>query len=248
MTTYDPSFYDHISGGSASSAERVVPYLVELLKPRSVVDVGCGTGTWTAEFKRQGVDVAIGVDGAYVDKNQLRIPADTFIERDLELPLNLNQMFDLAISMEVAEHLSSGRAASFVKDLAHLAPVVVFSAAVPLQGGTNHINEQWAMYWRELFEGEGFQCVDCLRERFWNDPAIEWWYRQNMFLYVSKDRADQFARHAGTMPLNVIHPDLFLAKVDPGPLSLGFLVRSLPDATKRYFKSRILGSNRKDGH
>jgi SAM-dependent methyltransferase len=248
MTTYDSSFYKYITGGSASSAERVVPYLVELLKPRSVVDVGCGTGAWTAEFKRQGVEVALGVDGAYIDKSQLRIPPDTFIDRDLEQPLNLDQKFDLAISMEVAEHLSPGRAASFVKDLAHLAPFVVFSAAVPLQGGTNHINEQWAMYWKELFKGQGFQAVDCLRERFWNDPAVEWWYRQNTFLYVAKDRAEQFAHYAGTMPLNVIHPDLFLAKVDPAPLSLGFLVRSLPGAAKRYFSSRIRGSNQKDGH
>jgi SAM-dependent methyltransferase len=244
MTTYDSSFYEYISGGSVSSAGRVVPYLMELLNPRSVVDIGCGTGAWTAEFRRQGVDVALGVDGAYVDKSQLMIPPDCFIDRDLELPLNLNRTFDLAISMEVAEHLSPGRANSFVKDLVQLAPFVVFSAAVPLQGGTNHINEQWALYWKELFAGQGFQAVDCLRERFWNDPGVEWWYRQNMFLYAARDRAEKFAHLSGTMPFNVIHPDLFLAKVDPAPLSFGFLMRSLPGAAKRFFRSRILGSNK----
>jgi SAM-dependent methyltransferase len=242
MTTYDRSFYQGISGGSGSSAERVVPYLVNLLKPRSVVDIGCGVGTWTAEFKKQGLEVVVGVDGAYVDKRQLRIPADAFIDRDLELPLDLSQAFDLAISMEVAEHLSPGRAASFVRDLTRLAPAVVFSAAVPLQGGTNHVNEQWATYWNDHFEGQGFRGVDCLRSRFWDDPRVEWWYRQNMFLYVSANLVEQFAHCVGKMPLNVVHPESFLAKTAPtlpAQPTLRFLARNFPSAVKRYFHSRI---------
>ena len=155
MTTpYDPSFYKARSTGSASSAWSVVPYLMSLLKPRSVVDVGCGTGTWVAEFRQQGVAVALGIDGVYVDKSQLRIPADLFLDWDLELPLEIDQTFDLAISMEVAEHLSRDRAYSFVRDLTHLAQVVVFSAAIPFQGGTNHLNERWASYWKALFEAQ----------------------------------------------------------------------------------------------
>jgi SAM-dependent methyltransferase len=237
-TAYDQSFFKGISVGSSSSAERVVPYLVSLLKPRSVVDVGCGIGTWAAEFIRQGVAAVLGVDGVYVDKSQLRIPANVFVDWDLELPLALEQTFDLAVSLEVAEHLSPGRASSFVRDLTALAPVVVFSAAIPFQGGINHINEQWSTYWNSLFAAQGFQAVDCLRARFWNDICVESWYRQNMVMYAAKDRVRQFERGGGVMPLDVVHPELFLAKVAHPPL--GYLLRSLPSSVKRSFRSRIL--------
>jgi SAM-dependent methyltransferase len=236
MTQYDSCFYQTHSRGSSSSAAKVVPHLVSLLKPRSVVDVGCGIGTWLAEFLQQGVARVLGVDGAYVDKRQLRIPVNTFVDWDLEAPLALEQRFDLAISMEVAEHLSPGRAASFVSDLTRLAPVVVFSAAIPFQGGTNHINEQWASYWSALFEGQGFQAIDCLRARFWNDSGVDFWYRQNMMLY-SSGRMPDFPECDPKMPLDVVHPDLYCATVTQP--SLRYLLRNVPGALARSFKRHV---------
>src|ERR1039458_2823126 len=106
MIPYDTAFYEMHSNNSSSSAGQVVPYLVSLFRPQSVVDVGCGIGTWAAEFRRQGVPEVMGIDGAYVDKSQLRIPESSFLSRDLARPLALRQTFDLAISVEVAEHLS----------------------------------------------------------------------------------------------------------------------------------------------
>jgi hypothetical protein len=202
------------------------------------VDVGCGIGTWAAEFSRLGVTTVLGVDGAYVDRNQLKIPADAFIERDLVAPIRLEQRFDLAISLEVAEHLPSNRASSFVRDLTDLAPAVVFSAAIPFQGGTHHINERWATYWSDLFEVQGFRPIDCVRPLFWNDTKVEWWYRQNMMLYVSKDSERQFADCHRMMPLDVVHPELLVAITrQPG---LRFLLKCIPGALKRTLKSRIL--------
>jgi SAM-dependent methyltransferase len=244
MTHYDSFFYQERSEGSSSSARKVVPHIVSLLKPRSVVDVGCGTGTWLAEFLQQGVTAVLGIDGAHVVESQLRIPANTFMAWDLESPLELNQTFDLAISMEVAEHLSPGRASSFVRDLTGLAPVVVFSAAIPFQGGTNHINEQWVTYWNALFEGQGFQAVDCLRPQFWNDASVDFWYRQNMMLY-SSDRIQDLAHCERMKPLDVVHPELFCATVTQP--TLRYLLKNVPGALARSFRRHVGPSHRTFG-
>lgn len=238
MIPYGTAFYEIHSSICTSSAAQVVPYLVEQFRPRSVVDVGCGTGTWAAEFRRHGVPEVIGIDGAYVDKSELRIPAGSFLSRDLERPLASIRTFDLAISVEVAEHLSPGRASSFVDDLIRLAPVIVFSAAIPFQGGQHHVNERWGSYWHDLFLTRGFVAIDCLRPRFWENTAVGYWYRQNMMVYVPKDRLQSFAPLVGAMPLDVVHPGLFQVKLEEP--SLGFLLRKIPGAVRWTVKSRLL--------
>src|SRR5262249_19580791 len=151
------------------------------------VDVGCGTGPWLKAFMRAGIPSVTGVDGSYVNPGQLRIPQSSFIAKDLTKPLNLDRKFDLCISMEVAEHLPPARAASFVADLVSLAPVVLFSAAVPEQGGTNHINEQWPEYWRDLFEKHEYRVIDCIRPKIWNDRRVDYFYRQNSLIFADKE-------------------------------------------------------------
>lgn len=187
-----------------------------LPETRSVVDVGCGTGTWVKAFMNRGVARGIGVDGSYVSPNQLRIPAANFVAKDLTQPLHLDQKFDLAISMEVAEHLPPSRATSFVYDLTQLAPVVLFSAAIPEQGGTNHINEQWPEYWCERFEKQGYRVVDCIRPRVWNDSRIKYFYRQNAFLYANPESYELLsALPVPPMPLSIVHPAVILSRRAP---------------------------------
>ncbi len=238
MIPYDSAFYELQSTYSSASARQVVPCLMSLFNPRSVVDVGCGTGIWAAEFRRQGLSDVTGIDGAYVARSQLRIPQSSFFDRDLEAPIVFGRTFDLAICLEVAEHLSARRAASFVEDLIGLAPVIVFSAAIPCQGGQHHINERWGSYWHHLFSTRGFVAIDCLRPRFWENTAVGYWYRQNMMVYVPKDRLEAFAPLVGTMPLDVVHPGLFQVKsAEP---SLRFLLRKIPGAVRWAVKSRLL--------
>src|SRR5205085_11975533 len=110
---------------------------------------------------------------------------DRFRAIDLREPFELPRTFDLAVSLEVAEHLPASSASAFVESLTRLAPAVLFSAAVPHQGGWNHLNEQWPQYWAEIFARHGFFPVDCLRERFWDRPNVRWWYAQNMVLYLA---------------------------------------------------------------
>ena len=145
LQTYSREFYikQHLS--AYRSAKEVVPHVVELLRPKCIIDVGCGVGSWLAVFREHGITDVLGVDSACLDLDLLQIPREQFLTRDLAQPLKLSRQFDLALSLEVAEHLPAECAAIFVASLVSLAPVVLFSAAVPYQGGTHHINEQYRL-------------------------------------------------------------------------------------------------------
>ncbi|MGA8144854.1 MAG: methyltransferase domain-containing protein [Candidatus Acidiferrales bacterium] len=165
----------------------VVPLVVSLLHPKSVVDVGCGVGHWLSVFKAHGVERVLGLDGKHIEPKWLVIPTDTFRSIDLARPFRLKENFDLAVCLEVAEHLPNTSAAGFVESLVRLAPAILFSAAIPMQGGTQHVNEQWPDYWRNLFQGFGYRRLDLIRKSIWKNPDVKFWYRQNIFLFVSED-------------------------------------------------------------
>jgi SAM-dependent methyltransferase len=167
------------------------------------VDVGCGVGSWAASFAASGIEKVIGVDGTNVDRQQLQIDPDCYVAADLTKPFSLDQRFDLAVSLEVAEHLPPQRGASFVADLVRLAPAILFSAAIPGQRGRSHLNEQWQGYWASLFADHGLVPVDVVRPKVWNDSRVEWWYAQNTFLYLTVERARDFP---APDLVSVVHP------------------------------------------
>lgn len=172
---------------SAASARAVVPLVLAHLNPKSVVDVGCGVGTWLKVFNSLGIDDYLGIDGHHVDADLLQIDASRFQNRDLREPLNLGRRFDLACSLEVAEHLPESLSAEFVKQLTALAPAVLFSAAVPGQTGPGHINEQWQSFWARQFEEVSYFPVDVVRPQVWGRTDVAVWYQQNTLLYVHRD-------------------------------------------------------------
>jgi len=185
--------------------------MLDLLQIRSVCDVGCGIGTWLKCWQEYGVDDFLGLDGQYVDSKQLMIPVEKFQSTDLSRPFNCGRSFDLVTSLEVAEHLPESRAASFVADLTALAPLVLFSAAVPGQGGVGHINEQWQSYWITLFQRVGFKIFDVIRPSTWTDDRVEYWYRQNTLLFCRPDviaRYPSLATSPGYLPVPLVHPML----------------------------------------
>ncbi|MEX0775881.1 MAG: class I SAM-dependent methyltransferase [Phycisphaeraceae bacterium] len=225
MEKYDQAFFDAHRAGARSSAQAVLPQLRELVKPttiQSVIDIGCGSGTWLSVWRELDVMDLRGVDGAYVEQATLDIPAGTFTAHDLNQPIELDRTFDLAMSLEVAEHLKPERAASFVADLCRLSPLVLFSAAIPHQGGTDHINEQWPAYWAEHFHNVGYVLIDCLRLQLWDDPRIDYWYQQNLMLAVRHDRLAEYPllqqghdRMAGRVA-SLVHPQVLKRWVDWG--------------------------------
>jgi SAM-dependent methyltransferase len=194
----------------------IAPFIFEIFKPKSIVDVGCGTGTFLYEFKKLGVNEVLGIDGMWVDKNKLIINKGEFIEADLEKPIKLSNKFDLVLCLEVAEHLSQKSADIIVDSLTGMGNIIAFSAALKKQGGQNHVNEQPFFYWKEKFEKNGYYVLDLFRPYFWNNGNIQWWYKQNMFLIVhnSIDK-NEFVIEKKCLTENdlIIHPELFYERM-----------------------------------
>lgn len=171
---------------SEKSALEIVPYLYHILDIRSIVDVGGGIGTWLKAFLKidKKIDVSC-IDGEYVRKNY-KLKPDTLMEMNLEEEISIGRRFDLAISLEVAEHLSEKRSEGFVNDLIKLSDIILFSATIPFQPGDHHINCKAPDYWKKLFEQRGYMRMDCIRPLIVNNPNVMWWYKNNIFLYVKE--------------------------------------------------------------
>lgn len=214
---YGEQFFTQHDTLVGRSAQRVLPLVLDLLRPASVVDVGCGSGVWLAEAARLGIEDYQGVDG-YTPAESLRIPADRFQIHDLSVPLRLDRRFDLVMCLEVAEHLDASVADGLVESLTRLGPVVLFSAAVPHQGGTGHVNEQFPEYWVERFAARGYAAVDAVRPAIWTDDDVAWWYRQNVLLMCAEDLLErepalrELREATRDAQLAVIHPHLYLSR------------------------------------
>ena len=220
---YDQHFFEDLRDGARRSAQVIAPLVADWVNPQSVVDVGCGDGTWLSVFRSLGVQDVLGVDGNYVRPDDLQIPAEYFLAADLKQPLTVNRTFDLVISLEVAEHLPPISADLFVNSLVKLGPVILFSAAIPCQGGQHHVNEQWPSYWVQKFKTLGYSALDCLRSLLWDNSKVELWYAQNCLLFIDPNYLSQYPRlpvkkeAEHQLPLNIVHPRLYLQRVSNLP-------------------------------
>lgn len=204
------------------SARKVLSIVLESLSEleiNSAVDFGCGVGTWLSVLKKWGIRDVLGLDGPWVDQDLLEISRQEFRQVTLEERINLDKKYDLAISLEVAEHISEKNAIFFVESLVSASDFILFSAAIPFQGGKNHINEQWPDYWSNLFADKGYIVLDFIRRAIWNDKQIPVWYRQNILFFVKREqmqtvkipKLDEYSDH---LPLSVVHPEIYLSKIN----------------------------------
>jgi SAM-dependent methyltransferase len=217
---YDHAANLHTLEGAAAALATVFDKSV----PRSLLDVGAGTGTWLRAASDLGVSDVFGIDGVIPEKF-LHVDRNTIVRRDLSVAFDLGRRFDMALSLEVAEHLPEASAPVFVASILRHADLILFSAAAPNQWGQHHINCQWPAYWQRFFNDNGFVCDDSVRWQLWSDQRIEPWYRQNVFL------AHRFPEKAGKEARikPVIHPEM-LRIMSMGPIRNG----SYP--LKWYFK------------
>ena len=197
--------YDHAAMRAAhtvTGARRVLKALFPDKFPQSVLDIGCGAGTWLTAALECGATEILGVDGVAVPDDHLLIPKENFDVADLNRPFDAGRTFDLVLCMETAEHLERGSSETLVQTLTRHGPLILFSAAVPRQAGVHHVNCQWPDYWQGLFNGHGYRCDDSVRWRIWDDREVEPWYRQNLFTAIKDEPA------AGKEPRikGVVHP------------------------------------------
>jgi SAM-dependent methyltransferase len=212
---YDQEFFADQAGGSIVAAQTILPIVWTIAQPRGVVDLGCGVGAWLRVASDLGAADIVGLDGALAARSNLRIPADRFrvVDFESELP-DLGQRFDLAICVEVVEHVSPIAGENAVAWLCRHGRMVLFSAAIPFQGGTGHQNESWQSNWAERFQRHGYRIYDLIRPRIWSDQKIPFWYRQNLFIAAEQNhpilRDFQPALNGF---LDVVHPELFLSRM-----------------------------------
>jgi hypothetical protein len=206
--------------GSVRAASRIVPVVCEVIgRPASVVDLGGGTGAWCAAFKSHGVPHVRCIDHPSASTGGLLIEAAEFQPADLSCDRIPPVPADLAVSVEVAEHLPDARADWIVEFLTASAPIVLFSAAVPRQDGVHHVNEQFRWYWTRRFAARGFEERDCLRGRLLFDASIPYWYRQNLTLYVDPRRVPPFAVPAFLPPdFTLLHESIAARLREPPTL------------------------------
>ena len=215
---YGRDFYEQRYAATRVAAEIVLELLFSRLPGlRTVVDFGCGVGTWLKAAESLGADDVLGIDGPWVERDLLVIPQQRFAQAVLpEVDLG-DRRFDLAISLEVAEHLHPEQADLFVDLLCAGADLILFSAAVPGQPGTGHVNCQWPAYWADKFARHGYVCLDIVRPRIWQTRDIPYFYQQNTLVYVNQD--DQDALHMLSAlhnwcpdreaPWELVHRDLY---------------------------------------
>jgi SAM-dependent methyltransferase len=238
---YSRAFFSECAAGTEMSAECIVPLLVSRLKPRSVLDVGCGRGAWLRAFLRQGVETVLGIDGLWAKEAGLLIPEENFLCADLECGIPHSGRFDCGLCVEVAEHLSEPAALQIVEHLATHCDTVVFSAAIPGQGGTGHINEQWQSYWATAFSRHGYLPETWLRDAVWTNQSVEPWYRQNLLVFKKAsakhaDDHDPLGLPESPVNLDVVHPhtlEMKLAEIvrlkafDPTVVNMRMLFKRL---------------------
>jgi predicted O-linked N-acetylglucosamine transferase (SPINDLY family) len=215
---YGQDFYDSQIFGSLQSAQVYLYHLFSIWGvPGSVADLGCGRGAWLATCRDLGVRRVVGYDGEWNSQSDMLDPNIEFFPINLESTLLRNEIFDLAISLEVAEHLRPESSSDFVESLSRLSDVVMFSAAFLGQPGVNHINNRLHSFWAEKFLERGYALFDLFRPTFWNDELVEPCYRQNTFLYVKPDNNLYhilmklgYACNPQTQIIDAVHPAAYL--------------------------------------
>jgi SAM-dependent methyltransferase len=196
---YDHQNNIHSEEGAVFALSRIFPDRL----PESIIDVGCGEGMWLKAAADRGVVDIVGVDGVPISRASCRFPYEKFVCHDLSKPFNLGRKFDLAICLEVGEHLDPEDASTLVINITRHADTVLFSAACPDQPGQHHVNCQWPEYWQDIFNAFGFRCTDTVRWSIWNDQRIEPWYRQNLLWAQRNGGAGREQRIAP-----VLHPQI----------------------------------------
>jgi len=244
---YPAEWHRIYSDMTGESARRVLPPLLDRFGARSLIEIGCGQGHWSLAASCHGISDLLAIDGPWNDRQALLIAPQAYRAAQLEQPLELGRRFDIAVCLEVAEHVAPFGANMLVRSLIDASDVVLFGAAIPLQGGHGHINEQWPSYWRRLFAVHGYQPFDLVRPAHWNDREIHYWYRQNCFVYVNHRNAK--AMEAAGEPLrgealalmDAVHPEKFEDIAAYRAIAGKRLLRALPAWLARRLRDKLAG-------
>lgn len=210
---YDRAFYESRESKTGHAANVILEVVRDLLKkPKHVVDLGCGNGVFLKVCKEKFGASVTGCDGPWVPRELLVIDEEEFVVVDFDKNIKVGERsvgFDLAICLEFVEHVEDATGKEVISWMTRNSKAVLFSAAIPGQGGAGHVNEQQQSYWVNYFERLGWGCHDKIRWKIWHDKKIPYWYRQNVFLFTPG--AESMSDEQKAM-LDVAHPDVLLLR------------------------------------
>lgn len=167
-----------------SEANQIGIVLMNYFEPESVIDFGCAVGAHLEPFHKNNIAVQ-GVEGNKKGIEYAVIPKKYISHHDLRKPFDSNRKYDLAISIEVAEHIPQQFDDVYVNSICASASNIVITAAPPGQGGTHHVNEQPNEYWIDKFERRGFS----YRENANKELAAQFevsnstWVEENLLIF-----------------------------------------------------------------
>jgi hypothetical protein len=214
-SVYEELYFSRRKNLSYISAQKVLSFLKDFYSFSSAVDFGCGTGTWLKACMELGCESIQGFDG-FADPSSLCIPPECFKQKLIGENIDLTQSYDLAICLEAAEHIDEKFSERIVETLTMASKVILFSAAIPGQGGTNHINEKPPEFWQKKFMDHRYTQFDIIRPTIWNESAVAWWYKQNIFLYVHDESIEtlKLPDHPDSLAQkHIVHPECLKSKI-----------------------------------
>lgn len=189
---YNDKFFFYHKEYSLKAANIITPLILQKFWINSVVDIGCGNGAWLKAFYDKGIKNIFGYDLSNLD------PKDYLIDKKylktntniLDKNFFIKEKYDLLLCLEVVEHIPKRFSEELIEKLTSISPMILFSAAIPGQKGTSHVNEQVPSYWRRLFNENDFVEIDFIKPLLWKNAKVAWWYRQNITMYISKPYLD----------------------------------------------------------
>lgn len=199
--SYTPHFYEIIRDGCRSSADTLVPMLVEMFgEPETVLDVGGGEGWWSRAYEEFGAKTTL-----LESSDAETMSVGDRLTWDLDDPRLADRVidhYDVAVCLEVAEHLHNPE--QLIDFLCKASDTIVFSAAIPGQSGAGHINCKWQSEWAAMFIERGYEVSQALAFHIWENRLIEPWYRQDLLICTTDKR------HV-TQPkiLDIVHPEIW---------------------------------------
>ena len=203
--------------------------------------MGSGIGLWGSYFLKHEIDY-LALDGDWIEEEKLLIPKDMFRKVDLTKKLDLDQMYDIVLCLEVAEHIDNKFSDTFVDNITRHGETIIFSAAIPGQGGFRHVNEQFQSYWIKKFEDRGYMFLDVLRPLIWMNQNVRYYYQQNIMTFIKFQHYQDmggwsyFKEHLSENAMtSVVHPELYQYWRDPKNYSMKGIIKNIP----YYIKSRL---------
>jgi cyclopropane fatty-acyl-phospholipid synthase-like methyltransferase len=185
---YDERYYNFVDEGALRNSNSMAESLVRNFKFKSLLDVGCGGGAFLMNLRLFGVRVS-GLE--YSDDGLRRcfnrkLDVIKFDLEDCSKSFTTSMSFDVVTSFEVAEHIPECMADRFVDVLVGNGSLIIMSAAVPGQGGLDHVNEQPHDYWIAKFNKRGFNYNISLTDKIraeWAGFGVDKWYSSNVMIF-----------------------------------------------------------------